>query len=63
MEKGLGNRIYCRPDKIMAWLSGTRHWWEYSADWLAKQGLGVDEVSEVSVLDRIEVLERLRVLD
>jgi hypothetical protein len=34
-----------------------------SADWLAKQGLGVDEVSEASVQDRIEVLERLRVLD
>jgi hypothetical protein len=56
MEKGLGNRI-------MAWLSGTRHWWQYSADWLAAQGVGVDELSEGSVQDRIQMLERLRVLD
>jgi hypothetical protein len=63
MEKGLGNRIYYRPDRVMAWLSGTRHYWEYSADWLAAHGVGVDEVDEASVQDRIDLLERLRVLD
>jgi hypothetical protein len=63
MEKGLGNRIYYRPDRVMAWLSGTHQRWEYSADWLAAHGVGVDEVSEASVQDRIDLLERLRVFD
>jgi hypothetical protein len=62
MEKGLGNRIYYRPDRVMAWLSGSRHHWEYSADCLAAHGVGVDEVDEASVLERITILERLGVL-
>lgn len=62
MQKGLGNRIYYRPDKIMAWLTG-EPWWQFTAKWLGEQGLGVNEVSEATVLDRIEVLDRLRVLE
>jgi hypothetical protein len=63
MEKGLGNKIFYRPDRVMAWLSGTRLWWEYSADWLAAHGVGVDDLSEASVQDRIDLLERLRVFE
>lgn len=63
MEKGLGNRIYYRPDRVMSWLSGTHHPWQYSADWLAAHGVGVDDPSEDTVQDRIQVLERLRVFD
>jgi hypothetical protein len=63
MEKGLGNRIYYRPDRIMTWLSGAHQWWKYSADWLTEHGVGVDDPSEAKVLDRIQILERLRVFD
>jgi hypothetical protein len=63
MEKGLGNRIYYRPDRVMAWLSGTRHPWQYSGDWLAAHGVGVDDPSEAAVQERIQMLERLRVFD
>jgi hypothetical protein len=61
MEKGLGNRIYYRPDRVMAWLSGTRHYWEYSADWLAAHGVGVDDPDEDTILARTQILERLGV--
>jgi hypothetical protein len=63
IQKGMGNTCFYRPDRVMAWLSGTRHAWEYSADWLAAHGVGVDDPSEASVQDRIDLLERLRVLD
>ena len=61
VQPGLGNRIWYRPDMVMAWLSG-RPWWEFSAEWLAARGLGVDEpASEAAVMDRIQVLEELGV--
>ena len=61
---GGGNRCYYRPDVVMSWLSGTsRPAWQYSADWLAAHGVGVDVPSAAAVQDRISVLAQLRVFD
>lgn len=42
-KRGQGNRIYYRPDKVMAWLSalcGTPHEdWQFCHEWLIAQGL------------------------
>jgi hypothetical protein len=44
----------------MAWDSGgTGQGWHVSADWLTAHGVGVDEVYEDAVVERILLLERL----
>jgi len=61
---GLGNKVHYCPNRVMSWLTGyKRHYWEYSADWLAAHGVGVDDPSEASVQERMQLLERLRVFD
>lgn len=61
---GRGNKVHYCPNRVMAWLSGTsRPYWQYSADWLAARGVGVDEPSEGKILERIKLLEKMRVLD
>ena len=37
---GTGNKIYYRPDEVLAWLSGgTVEPWEFVRDWLAERDL------------------------
>lgn len=49
-----------RPDRVIAWVSGTRYWWEYRADLLIEHGVGRSERRQGAGQD--QMLE-LRVFD
>jgi len=46
---GTGNKIYYRPDEVLAWLSGgTVEPWEFVRDWLAERDLQVTPATQES---------------
>lgn len=50
-KRGTGNRLFYRPDKVLAWLSADEQdFWEFDRDWLAIRDLTVHNPCEVNII-------------
>lgn len=59
-EKGRGNRVFYRPDRLAEWLSGGRCAdWQFSGCWLQANGLRPEAIDMSAVRDRIQWLEEM----
>lgn len=57
-KKGKGNKVYYRPDIVLAWLEEEKEPWEFSRDWLLNRKLDV-----VGGLDRDATLWMIEGMD
>lgn len=60
-QRGLGNKVFYRLDRVAEWLSGgSPRYWEYSGTWLATRRLAPEDQTEQTVNERIELLRSIR---